>query len=768
MTIKYALSRGRHSWSVWVAMMGLGAAVPATASDCFDYSPYMHWLGAGTHSSQLPLDVLEIDGLAYVAGCCTGSIDVYDLSDVADPLLVTSYPTTGTVSDLERVGSLLYVADNSSGLNIFDVADAADPQPVFQGDTGNAQHVEIVGSLAYVLYDSSLSVFDVSTPSAPALLGSVAQGGTGFAVNGTVAYVVPSFKTIDVSDPADMSVAVEDWGPFQLGAYDSENEGQVEIRDGLLFLANSLYDFPATEWDGDRCLGTFAVSPDQPVPAELDLVLLHGGNQNSRILVDPQEQVVYWGQTPVDYSDPGNLPSLTDGGWGGSPILRSESLIFFQSDGVVEEYARGEVAPPNLVSELVGVGSREVMSLTTIGSQTILGLSNPVQLIDVTDPANPSLLTTLAGTEYDTFGTNGALRFSGDRMVRLYNTFPEQSRIDIYDGSDPVNPDLLGTWHAEDTYPPVTDIEVVGSKVYVARSIVNGGGNGGGFRILDISDPLDVEVLGALAIDAAWVAVDGNFAYLNDGETLTVVDVSDASNPLQRGSIPVTTQWGDVQAKDGYVYMSADGGLQVVDATDPQNPVLGTFIFGRTGRVERNGDYLSLGAQVVFDVSNPGSPAVVPWAQQPDADTFFLGPDQLYTAFDYFDGAMIQEGLQVCDLPCLETTTDVPSQPEAFFDASTLAAWPNPASGRQTFQWRSPDSKGSPVVIVDAGGRLVRTLAPTRAGSGTDSGADAGADAETVAIWDGRDRWGHLVAAGVYFARVAGEHSEATVVRLAR
>lgn len=79
--------------------------------------------------------------------------------------------------------------------------------------------------------------------------------------------------------------------------------------------------------------------------------------------------------------------------------------------------------------------------------------------------------------------------------------------------------------------------------------------------------------------------------------------------------------------------------------------------------------------------------------------------------------------------------------------AAGLTAWPNPFSTRTVISWSPLSATDAPwgLRIVDAQGRLVRTIAPAQAGSS--------------AMWDGRDDSGRELPAGAYFC-VPGNNPE--------
>ena len=115
--------------------------------------------------------------------------------------------------------------------------------------------------------------------------------------------------------------------------------------------------------------------------------------------------------------------------------------------------------------------------------------------------------------------------------------------------------------------------------------------------------------------DARDVAVAGGYAYVADYTAgLQVVDVSDPANPLTVGGLD-TSGWAyHVAVADGYVYL-ADGpsGLQVVDVNDPSNPVIvanvAVPVWTFAAAVANGYVYLADSDTVrVVDVSDPTNP----------------------------------------------------------------------------------------------------------------------------------------------------------------
>ena len=77
-----------------------------------------------------------------------------------------------------------------------------------------------------------------------------------------------------------------------------------------------------------------------------------------------------------------------------------------------------------------------------------------------------------------------------------------------------------------------------------------------------------------------------------------------------------------------------------------------------------------------------------------------------------------------------------------------LSAWPNPFSDRVSFELPVSRARGGKLQILDASGRVVRTLS-----------------AEAKTVWDATGDNGLLVPKGIYFARLM-PNSSATIQKL--
>jgi hypothetical protein len=176
-------------------------------------------------SQQLPgyaTGVHFADGRIYYTSNSTqscsfaGYLHVFDAVDPANPVLL------GMLSESQAcmqdvTGAFGYAYAGYQSLGVVSLADPSMPVLEASFDYGFVGETTIVGSLAYVASDTGLSVLDLTTPTAPVLVGSFTtpNGALGVAVAGDRAYLavgVDGIDVLDVSSPA---------SPMLLGAFDT-------------------------------------------------------------------------------------------------------------------------------------------------------------------------------------------------------------------------------------------------------------------------------------------------------------------------------------------------------------------------------------------------------------------------------------------------------------------------------------------------------------------------------------------------------------------
>jgi hypothetical protein len=196
----------------------------------------------------VPAGILDVAinaaGTTAVTAMGTSGIWVLDLGNPAAPVRRGVYDTTGIAYAvaLNDSGSLAYVADGNGGIKVVSLANPS--APTLLGSlamTGVQRDIAVQGGMAYVADQMGrLVVVDVATPSAPREIGSLLMGRYTFnvAVQGALAIVHSADSTayvdvVDVTTPTSPairgSVAVDTAGGIKGLAVDG---GRVFVANG--------------------------------------------------------------------------------------------------------------------------------------------------------------------------------------------------------------------------------------------------------------------------------------------------------------------------------------------------------------------------------------------------------------------------------------------------------------------------------------------------------------------------------------------------------
>ncbi|MFN2114668.1 MAG: LVIVD repeat-containing protein [Anaerolineae bacterium] len=237
------------------------------------------------------------------------------------------------------------------------------------------------------------------------------------------------------------------------------------------------------------------------------------------------------------------------------------------------------------------------------------GHVNRLLVLDVTRPTAPRHLASLplAVANEALLARDGVLYVgTTDETVRLYEV------------SAPAHPRLISEIAMPDA---VWDLDVEGDFAYVA--------NGDYLRIVDLRNADRPYEIGSVRTSggATGVAVSQGFAYVTGPTTgidmsrrsLQVIDVRDPFEPREVGVMPDAAGWKHGIAAAGIlVYVD---GLQVVDVTDPRHPVEAARLStaGETSDIVLSGQIIYAGKGLregggevhVFDVSAPSAPQQV-------------------------------------------------------------------------------------------------------------------------------------------------------------
>lgn len=194
---------------------------------------------------------------------------------------------------------------------------------------------------------------------------------------------------------------------------------------------------------------------------------------------------------------------------------------------------------------------------------------NTFAIYDATDPTNLIEL-----------GTSTQLTSQGRELVKSGNyvyvvSGANNKEFSVIDVSDPLNPDVIETLNLNKNDDAVA-LQVQGNYVYVVRD----GGNDD-FSVIDISDPFNpVEVGTEDILGGTGIVKIGNYAFVSSLDPQNDLQVIDVSNPLAPTGVALANASGNsvcnsIQsyAANRVVLGCSDGALYFFNVSDPLNPV---------------------------------------------------------------------------------------------------------------------------------------------------------------------------------------------------
>jgi hypothetical protein len=438
---------------------------------------------------------------------------------------------------------------------------------------GWATKVDVSDGLAYVAIGTSVHVVDVTSPEAPTVVGRSDFLDTGsyflFGLEASGEHVFVSaggggLRVIDVSVPAEpIEVAVFDTPGTARNAHVAGTRAYVADGDALRVVDIS----DPTEPQELGAIDTLDYATDVEVVDQLAYV---AGGEMLRV---------------IDVSDPDALEVV------------------------------GEIANPDF-GHTYGVD---------VGGGYAYLVGDELAVIDVSDPAAPTLVGAIPvkeGPAWDVqlvestaFVTSSGCGVSGP------NADCFQGGLIAIDVSDPTALAEVGVLETPDE---ADGVAVAEGYAYVGASVA-------GLRVVDVADPSDLQPVAVLD----WLGSTRRVEYNGDaavvleyhpkeggggggGWDVAVLRVSDPTDPVKVGAterldIPGFANQLDVEGSRAYV--AADGGLHIVDFSDPTEPYeLGFLATADSRDVDVSESLACLanggeGVQVI-DISDPSAPLI--------------------------------------------------------------------------------------------------------------------------------------------------------------
>jgi hypothetical protein len=247
-----------------------------------------------------------------------------------------------------------------------------------------------------------------------------------------------------------------------------------------------------------------------------------------------------------------------------------------------------------------------ISAVAVSGSYAYAAGRHGFMVLDISNPTTPAHIGV----------TNDGLRGGGVYDMVLNGSYAYISGggfMAVIDVADPTAPTIIGDlpvsgWHH--------DLAVNGNYVYLADYLA-------GLHVIDINDPTapaEVSLVGKSGIRA--VTVSGNQAYVANGTTLNVYNLSNPASPALISSVSIVSVVNDIAVAGDHLYATAGIDLRVVDISNPASPVIISSHRDTNGNrfadiaLEGEHAYLlpapySSTALVAFDISAPADPVLL-------------------------------------------------------------------------------------------------------------------------------------------------------------
>lgn len=580
-------------------------------------------VGQITTSGNSGLRVYVSGNLAYVADY--GDFRILDVSDPGASKEIGSLTKIGGITDIYVSSGYCYVVVHE-GLRIIDAREPAKPEILGIYERPGVRGVQVSGNYAYVTGDEGLCVVDVSDPSNPKEVSSIAatpgDGIRGFqklglCLSSIYAYIADGkdrgMRIVDISDPKT---------PKEVGFADTPGDANgVCISGSLAYVA-----------DGDEGMQVIDVS-DPKIPKEVASYFT--GGYVSQIQVVGDYAFVVDGDLRVfDVSEPGKLKELE---------------FFYDCPG-----GAGDVHVSGKYAHIADKDGLRVIDVSDV--------AKPIEVGFCSIPGDSRRVHIRNGYAYLLSNVPRYMRYQLPSGRTSSGWATEKGSVHVIDISDPGDPKEVGSWN---TAKAADGIYVLDSYAYVAA--------GGSLYVIDVSDPTRPSEVGRCRIPDSGGTEDWNFlprnirsksqdiyvsngyAYIADGDAgLQIADISDPKAPELVGSLDIHNYVNGVSVISGYAYVVTkyEGYLAVIDISDPRTPKeiklccrAGTRTYGIHTLEDRAYMITGMGINVI-DISDPNNPVLERRIRIPGYGGFAVDVSSGYAYI-----ASGQSGLYIAKLP---------------------------------------------------------------------------------------------------------------------
>ncbi len=386
-----------------------------------DTEPFSIQFLTSIESDSIIHDIAMVGDLAYAIGY---SLTVFDLSDPTSPVMIANIPTNDSAYDMDIVGDRIYVAADRAGLLVYDISDPRNPVPLSEYELfGQAIGVGSNGEIAVVAdFLTGLHIMDVTVPKTSPLVNTLwlEEGSDTPFIEDNLLITGGTFRDmelVDITDP--LSPVSQSVVPVDDTIY-----GVDRVGDLLFVAANEqylrIYDIadPAAP-----ILLSVLETPDRAIGIQVrDGFAYLGCDYAGLIVADVR-----------DTANPKIVSSNKEPERAFRVLLKDEHVIV-SSGNTLSFFDITDPANPMLVSTYT---TGQYISFIQLRNDLLYlardYITSAIEVIDISTIAKPELITIVP------IGTRPyGMTILGDRLY-----FSEHSSVHVFDIANPTEPRFM-------------------------------------------------------------------------------------------------------------------------------------------------------------------------------------------------------------------------------------------------------------------------------------------------------------------------------------
>ncbi len=688
--------------------------------------------GAIHVSNSVPSDIGEIllhEGDLLIASAQNGTLALYDVSDLMNPVQISSIPAIAEYHRVALEGDLLYVLDCPEQIFVVDIGYPSAPEIVQTIDIGSHSSdviIEFFGvlnsRLAYIyrIYQGDeyrtrwlcWDLADIEQPSLTTFFETTNDDPRSIQLYNDRAYVLYS-TVITVQDITQPDWALESTITLGYSTLD------MCIREEILYTVTS------------EMLSTYQLTSTGSI-ALLDQIEVTGRTihwEDNSVLL----------QGPAHYNDPCDLIDVRDPAAlefvGRITLPRNLCVIdgdflYIEIDGYWVQFDFSSPENIGIIGEIEGLAhvSNHIAKFDIVDQYLFSLVYGSLNVHDISDIGSHHLIECVS-----LYGDTPQYEIDGNYLF-ISDCLDGVNSLAIHDISDLSDFLRIATYHAE-VFDTIKDIEVRGDYVYYTHD-----NNLSIIFINTIEDPL-LHTEMPIAGPNDHMRIVNDFLYMWDEDngliiyTLENLVVPEFITSIQPGTIR------DVAFFESGFAIIGDTWAQLYDNSDPEAPILMSTIEPVDGSSFETG--LFDGTRLlladnrcyrifIYDVTNLQNPELTHTYEWNRPTT------QMQIIDDCLYATNGDPSISIIDLQMIDN--DPQDVPKPDFN---LTNYPNPFNPTTTILMNLPEEGHAGLTIYNIKGQKVRTL--------LDDWAQAG---ERRISWDGKDDDGAAQPSGVYLYRM--------------